>query len=196
MSPKRMPHSVGWGMVSAVVVGLIPNAAVAFGIWPAPTQAPVTPSLFGQILGTDPMGLPALLLSALWQLAYGGFWGAFLAYVTEPFSPSEEPLTRPSTLMYGAGLGLFRFFIANLTALLYLGWGPFALTTSPLIALTILISDMGFGLLLSWLVASEDAGLLVFRIPRLRISRLLGLVRGRQSHVTSTHVIRPRGLRR
>jgi hypothetical protein len=194
---KRLLHGIGWGVISAVVVGLIPTAAVALGIWPAPTRAPITPSLFAQILGTDPMGFPTLLLSVFWQFIYGGFWGAFLAYVTGPFGPYEEPLARPSMLWYGAGVGLFRFFIANLTALLYLGWGPFAVMASPIIALAILVSDLGYGLLLAWFVSSEEAGLLALRVPRLRLpARLVALVRGARGQVTTTHVIRPRRSRR
>jgi hypothetical protein len=188
MSSNRVPHSIGWGMVSAVLVGVIPTAALAFDFWPA--EAPVTPSLFGKVLGIDPLGFPALLLSVLWQLIYGGFWGAFLAYVTGPFRPLEEPLARPSMLLYGAGLGLFRFFIANLTVLFYIGWGPFSLLVSPFIALAILVSNLGFGLFLSWLVASEDAGLIVFHIPRLRIPWLRARMRSGRHQVTTTHVIR------
>jgi hypothetical protein len=183
-------------MVSAVTVGLIPHATLAFGIWPAPTRAPVTPSFFAQILGLDPIGVPAFLLAAVWQLVYGGFWGAFLAYVTGPFRPLEEPLARPSMLLYGAGVGLFRFFVASLTVLLYLGWGPFSLLASPFIALAILVSDLGFGLCLSWLVAREDAGLIVFRIPRLRASDLRARIRRGRNQVTTTHVIWTRRFRR
>jgi hypothetical protein len=187
---------MGWGMVSTVAIGVIPNGAIAFGLWPAPTGAPVTPSLFAQILGADPLGPAALLLSLLWQLIYGGFWGAFLAYVSGPLAPEEQPLVRPSMLVYGLGVGLFRFFVAGLTVLLYLGWGPFSLLVSPFIALAILVSNVAFGLALAWFVAQEDAGLITFRIPRLRIPRPFAGRRGGLRDVRSTHVIWSRRFRR
>jgi hypothetical protein len=196
MSAQRVWHSMGWGMLSTVVVGLIPNVAIAFGAWPAPTGAPVTPSFFGQALGLSPMGPVALLLSVVWQLAYGAFWGAFLAYVSGPFHPQPEPLARPSMLLYGLGVGLFRFFIANLTVLGYLGWGAFSLLVSPFIALMILVSNLGFGLALSWLVAREDAGLITFRLTRPRLSDFFTPSRDRRPDVRSTHVIWSRRFRR
>jgi hypothetical protein len=183
-------------MVSAVVVGVIPLGAIAFGAWPAPTGAPVTPSFFAHALSIDPTGPVALLLSLLWQLAYGAFWGAYLAYVSGPLRREEEPLVRPSMLLYGLGVGLFRFFVASLTVLLYLGWGPFSLLVSPFIALVILLSNLGFGLALSSLVARQDAGLITFRIPRLRMPHFSTQPRDRRHDVRRTHVIWSRRFRR
>ena len=183
-------------MVSAVVVGVIPLGAIAVGSWPAPTGAPVTPSFFALALSLDPMGPVALLLSLVWQLVYGAFWGAYLAYVSGPLRREDEPLVRPSMLLYGLGVGLFRFFVANLTVLLYLGWGPFSLLVSPYIALAILVSNLGFGLALSWLVARQDAGLITFRIPRLRMPHLFSQARNRRHDVRKTHVIWSRRFRR
>jgi hypothetical protein len=195
MSFQRVRYSMGWGMVSAVVVGVIPNGAIAFGLWPAPTGAPVTPSFFAQALDLDAMGLAALLLSVVWQLGYGAFWGAFLAYVSGPFRPEDEPLVRPSVLVYGLGVGLFRFFVASLTVLFYLGWGPFSVLVSPFMALAILVHNLGFGLALGWLIAREDAGLITFRIPPLRLRRFATRARPRPD-VRSTHVIWSRRFRR
>jgi hypothetical protein len=164
MLSRRTLHGIGWGMVSAPVVALIPLADLAFNLTPAP--APLTPSLFGRVLGSDPTGLPAMALAVLWQIIYSGFWGGFLAYVSGPLRADEQPLVRPSMTTYGLGVGLYRFGVANLTALLYVGWGPFAVLVSPLAILPVLLSDVGFGLVLSWLIAREDTGRLEFRIPR------------------------------
>jgi hypothetical protein len=196
MASRRVWHSMGWGMVAAAVVGVIPHGAIAFGLWPAPTGAPVTASFFAQVLGLHPKGPTALLLALVWQLGYGAFWGAFLAHVSGPFSPEPEPLVRPSMFLYGLGLGLFRFFVGSLTVLLYLGWGPFSLLASPFIALAMLVSSLGFGLVLSWLVAREDAGLITFRVPSLRMLPFFTQTRERQEKMRRTHVIWSRRFRR
>ncbi len=164
MVSRRTLHGIGWGMISTPIAALIPLADMVFHFSSAP--APVTPSLFGRALGVDPTSVPAMVLAVLWQLIYGGFWGAFLAYVSGPFRPDEEPVTRPSMLGYGLGVGLYRFGVANLTALLYVGWGPFAVMRSPLVAVSMLLSDVAFGLLLAWLVSREDAGRIDLRLPR------------------------------
>ena len=179
MVSRRVRHGIGWGMASTAVVAVIPLFSLAVGIWPTP--APVTPSLFGRVLGSSPTGFPAMVLAVLGQLIYGGFWGAFLAYVTEPFRPGEAPIVRPSMAAYGLGVGAFRFAVANLTALLYVGWGPFGVLVSPFIAVAILLSDVGFGLVLSWLVAREDAGLVPLRLPGAK-SRVPS--RGERAHST------------
>jgi hypothetical protein len=164
MLSRRVSHGIGWGMVSAGMVAVVPIVTLAAGGWPA--AAPVTPSFFARVLGLQPMGVPALMLSVLWQLIYGGFWGAFLTYVTSPVRPGEESLERPSMFAYGLGVGLYRTLVANLTVLLYIGWGAFGALVSPVVVLVILLSNLGFGVTLSWLVAREDAGRVVFRLPR------------------------------
>jgi hypothetical protein len=154
-------------MVSAPVVALVPLLDLAFDWTPAP--APLTPALFGRVLGADPTGVPAMLLAVLWQLIYCGFWGGFLAYVSGPLRPEEETPARPSTMAHGVGVGLYRFGVAQLTALLYVGWGPFAVLVSPIAVLPMLVSDLAFGLVCSWLIAREDLGRLELRVPRVLI---------------------------
>ena len=165
MLSKRVSHGIGWGMVGAGIVAVIPLVALAAGLWPAP--APVTSSFFARVLGVQPMGLPAVVLAVLWQLIYSGFWGGYLAYVSGPLRPEEEPLARPSMLAHGLGVGLFRALVANLTVLLYLGWGAFGLLVSALVPLFILLSDVSFGVVVAKLVEREAAGRLTFRLPRL-----------------------------
>jgi hypothetical protein len=151
-------------MITTPVAALFPLVDLATHLTPAP--APLTPSLFARVLGSDPTGFPAMALAVLWQLIYGGVWGAFLAYVSGPMRPDETPIVRPSTMAYGLGVGLYRFGVANLTALLYVGWGPFGVMLSPLVVVPVLLSDVAFGLALAWLVAREDAGRIELRLPR------------------------------
>ena len=165
MISERTSHGIGWGMVTAAIVGVLPVLLLAAGAWPV--AGPVTPSFFARVLGAQPMGLPAVVLAVLWQLIYGGFWGAYLAYVSGPFRAGEAPIVRPSMLAYGAGVGLYRALVAGLTVLLYLDWGAFGLLVSPLIILTILLSDLAFGVTLGWLQGREDAGRLTFPLTRL-----------------------------
>jgi hypothetical protein len=164
MISRRTSHGIEWGMVSAGIVAVIPLLNLAGG-WPVP--GPVTPSFFGRVLGVNPLSVPAVLLAVLWQLIYGGFWGGFLAYVSGPFRPGEQPLVRASPIAYGVGVGFYRTLVAGLTVLLYLRWGAFGALVSPLVILNIFVSDLAFGLTLGWLLAREDAGRLTFAVPRL-----------------------------
>jgi hypothetical protein len=165
MVGRRLSHGIGWGMVSAAIVAVVPLVALAAGAWPA--AAPVTPSFFARVLGLAPMGLPTLLLSVLWQLIYGGFWGAFLAFVSSPLRPEDEPIYRPTMLGYGLSVGFYRAIVGNLSAVLWMHWGAFGLLVSPLVPLAILLSDLAFGLTLGALVAREAAGRVTFRLPRI-----------------------------
>jgi hypothetical protein len=160
MGETRVMHGVFWGVVAALIAGVIPVAAIALGVWPAPE--PITAAVFGRALGIASTGVVAGVLAVLWQLLLGAFWGGLLAYVTGPVDLRPER-TRPSTLAQGLGVGLLRWLAANLGPLLWLRWGAFGLLVTPRIALATLITDVVFGVTAGWLLQREEAGRL--RVP-------------------------------
>jgi hypothetical protein len=159
MGETRVMHGVFWGVVAALIAGVIPVAAIALGVWPAPE--PITAAVFGRWLGIASTGVAAGALAVLAQLLLGAFWGGFLAYVTAPQDPPS--LVRPSTLVQGLGVGLLRWLAASLGPLLWLRWGAFGLLVTPRIALATLVADVAFGLAAGWLLQREEAGRL--RVP-------------------------------
>src|SRR5688500_12303989 len=82
MGATRIWHGVLFGMVATVVAGVVPIAALALNVWPAPE--PITAAVFSRLLDIESSSAVARVLAGLWQLMYGAFWGAVLAYVTGP----------------------------------------------------------------------------------------------------------------
>ena len=162
MESSRIGHGALFGMVAAVVAGIVPITALALSAWPTPE--PLTATVFGRALAIDPGGAPALLIAGLWQLINGAFWGAVLGYVTGPFD--APVLARPSTLSYGLGVGCLRWLVFNIGAMVPMRWGPFGLLVSPLIPVATLATDMLFGVTAAWLLARDEKGRL--HVPRLR----------------------------
>jgi hypothetical protein len=158
----RTLHGVFWGMVATPVAALVPLTAMALGIWPAPES--MGRALAAQVAGPLGFGPLGFLGIAVWALLYGGFWGGMLAAVSGPLD--APVLARPSTLGYGVSIGLFRAFVGNLTAPLWLRWGPFGLLLNPKLALGILITDLVFGIVCGWLLAREDWDRIRLPYPR------------------------------
>jgi hypothetical protein len=82
MSGARVVHGIFGGVVAALIASVIPLAAMAMGLWPAPE--PITSAVFARALGISSAGLFAGALAVLWQLLLGAFWGGLLPYVTGP----------------------------------------------------------------------------------------------------------------
>jgi hypothetical protein len=162
MESTRIWHGALFGMVATVIAAVVPIGALALGIWPA--REPITAAVFSRLLDIESSSAVARLLAGLWQLMYGAFWGAVLAYVTGPFD--APVLARPSTMAYGVGIGCLRWWALSLGPLNWLRWGPFGLLASPLIPLGTLCAEVLFGVTAAWLLAREDLGRL--HVPRLR----------------------------
>lgn len=162
MDTRRLVHGAFWGMVATLIAAIVPVWLMAFSVWPAPE--PITPAVIARFFDWSSGTAAALVLAGLWQLAYGAFWGIFLAYASGPIS---EPLpARPSAIACGLGVGFFRAYVANLTAVMYLGWGPFGLLVTPTIALGILLYDLVFGITAGWLLLLDQRGRIGVRPPR------------------------------
>ena len=159
----RLWHGMFWGMVAAPIAAIVPLTAMLLSFWPAPT--PITATVLQRFLGVTGMG--AYLLAGLGQVLYGGIWGAFLGFVSAPIEPPL--LVRPSTMSIGLGVGLFRAFLASLTALLYVGWGAFGVLVTPLIAVGILVTDLVFGATVAFLITREEDGRLHLPFTKLRL---------------------------
>jgi hypothetical protein len=162
----RVLHGMLWGMVAAPIAAIIPLGAMALSMWPAPS--PITSAVMHHFLGVG--GVGAYLLAAIAQLLYGGVWGAFYGYATGPIEPPV--LARPSNLTIGLGMGFFRAFLANLTGVLYVGWGAFGVLVSPMLGLYILASDLAFGAVLAVLVTREERGRIRLPFAKLHIQHI------------------------
>ena len=162
MDTGRLVHGAIWGMVATLIAAILPIWLMAFSVWPAPE--PVTPAVIARLFDWSPSAGAVWVLAGVWQLAYGAFWGAFLAYASGPIA---EPLpARPSPISCGLGVGFFRAYVANLTAVMYLDWGPFALLVTPKIAVGILLYDLAFGVIAGWLLVLDQRGRIGVRPPR------------------------------
>jgi hypothetical protein len=160
----RLVHGAVWGAVATLVAGIVSLLMAATGVWPGPALA--TPSAFARILGAEPSNAFVLMLSFQWQLAYGAFWGVFLAYVSSP-DPTRPAITTASPLAQGLGVGFLRWYVLNLPVFLALGWGAFGLLETPLLALATLPVELLFGVTASWLLARDERGALRFQLPHL-----------------------------
>jgi hypothetical protein len=159
----RILHGMLWGMVAAPIAALVPLTAMVFSLWPAPM--PITVAVVQRAFGVAGMG--AYVMAGLGQILYGGIWGAFLGFASAPLDPPL--LARPSNMSIGLGMGLFRAFVASVSALLYVGWGAFGVLLTPFIALGILITDLAFGATVAYLITREEDGRVRLPFTKLRM---------------------------
>jgi hypothetical protein len=135
---RHIGMGIGWGIVATISMSTFHLLAKWLGLFPTwpPTPAAVVKRIFG-----SGMSHPLLLvLTIVFHLAYGGFWGGAL-----------WTLTRRVTVWKGIGLGFFLWLIMQLAVFPYLGWGVFASGLNSNIAAAALAEHLVFGAVLGLL---------------------------------------------
>lgn len=139
MDNKRFTSGFGWGVVATIAMSTFMILGVMTGKSPLPKPIPL--AIVSSILGESTPKPLLIGLAILSHLAYGGFWGALLA-----------TLTKRVTVGKGVGLGIFLWFVMQITVLPFVGWGIFGSAISPAIAVSTLVLHLIYGVILGWLV--------------------------------------------
>jgi hypothetical protein len=134
MKTVRLWKGFGWGVLATVVMSIIMITGKVTGI--APMPAPIPVAIVKTIIGEVPKPL-IVILGFIAHLGYGGIFGALLA-----------GLTKKVTVEKGISLGVILWFVMQITALPFLGWGIFGSAITPKIAVATLILHLVYGIVL------------------------------------------------
>lgn len=133
----RLWRGFGWGVAATVAMSVLMIVGMASGA--APMPKPIPAALVGAIFGAGLPGPLMMILAVASHLAYGGFWGAVLAWWTPR-----------ATVWKGLGLGVLLWLLMQVAVLPFLGWGLFGSAVTPAIAVATLVLHLIYGGVLGW----------------------------------------------
>lgn len=133
----RLWKGFGWGVAATVAMSALMIVGMATGA--APMPEPVPAALVAAVFGAGLAQPLVMVLAVGSHLAYGGFFGAVLAWWTPHVTVGK-----------GLGLGALLWLLMQVAVLPFLGWGLFGTAVTPKIAGATLVLHLVYGLVLGW----------------------------------------------
>lgn len=144
MSESRTARGFAYGVVATIAMSVLVLVGTVTGVSPIPESIPK--ALVATVLGGTPEPV-VTALAVVGHLAYGGAFGALLAW-----------MARPVTFTKALGLGVTLWGFLQVVFLPMLGWGVFGSSVTPQIAVATLLAHLVYGGVLGWAMTPDHPG--------------------------------------